>query len=252
MELKLNRDEVKDLMDYCKLNNLNSDDLIKKCYKEGFNIERYGLLGSNKTKEVIKEVIVEKPVEVIKEVVKEVIVEKPVEVIKEVEVVKEVPVEVIKEIEIVKEVQLPPVEVEVIKYVDREVIKEILVETPVTNFDNFGYKTYIEELENKIKSLENRSLEVKEIIIEVIKEIPVEVIKEVPVEVVREVIIEKQDENLKGKFESLQQTLMKVRQESLDKDKKLKEYENLIRDIEDMKTKQVAFLKGSNLDNKLY
>ena len=48
--------------------------------------------------EVIKEVEVEKPVEVIKEVVKQVIVEKPVEVIKEVvkQVMVEKPVEVVK------------------------------------------------------------------------------------------------------------------------------------------------------------
>jgi len=247
VELKLNRDETKDLTDYCKLNNLNVEDIIKKCFKEGFNIERYGLLsGSNKSKEIIKEVIVEKPIEIIKEV--------PVEVLREIEVIKEIPVEVIKEVpvEIIKEIQLPPIEVEVIKYVDKEIIKEVVIEKPVTNFDNFYDKTYVESLENKIKELETNQPEVREVITEVIKEVPIEIIKEVPVEITKEIIIEKEDVNLKIKFESLQQTLMKLREENLEKDKKLREFEALINDIEDMKTKQAAFLKGSNLNNKLY
>lgn len=57
---------------YCNENNITDiDDFIFRCFKQGFDINRYGFLG--KTQEVIeKEIIIEKevPVEVIKEVEK--------------------------------------------------------------------------------------------------------------------------------------------------------------------------------------
>jgi hypothetical protein len=122
-QINLTTSQLKSVQEYCKLNNLEDiDKFISKCFTEGYNINKYGLLGSDSEKvteiEVIKEIRVEVPVEVIKEVevVREVIKEVPVEVIKE--VFKEVPVETIKE-------------VEVIKYVDREIIKEVRVEVPV-------------------------------------------------------------------------------------------------------------------------
>jgi len=76
---------------FCSANNIEDiDDFMYRCFKQGFDIERYGLLGNSvnvSEKEVIKEVIVEKRIEI------------PVEVIREVEKVVEVPVEVIKEVE---------------------------------------------------------------------------------------------------------------------------------------------------------
>ena len=106
MEIKFNlsTSEHKDLVSYCNLNDLLVSSVVKDSFTTGFNIERYGLLsGGVKEKQVEKEVIREKrveiPVEVIKEVVKIEYVEVPVEVIKEVpvekivEVIKEVPVE---------------------------------------------------------------------------------------------------------------------------------------------------------------
>lgn len=57
---------------YCNENNISDiDDFIFRCFKQGFDINRYGFLG--KTQEVIeKEIIIEKevPVEVVKEVEK--------------------------------------------------------------------------------------------------------------------------------------------------------------------------------------
>lgn len=57
---------------YCNENNITDiDDFIFKCFKQGFDINRYGFLG--KTQEVIeKEIIIEKevPVEVVKEIEK--------------------------------------------------------------------------------------------------------------------------------------------------------------------------------------
>jgi hypothetical protein len=96
----LTKDELKDLESYCALNKFNVDEIIKSSFKQGFSIEKYGLLenmGGIQEKrveiEVIREKRVEIPVEVIKEVVKieyvEVPVEKIVEVIKEVIVEKE-------------------------------------------------------------------------------------------------------------------------------------------------------------------
>jgi predicted RNase H-like nuclease (RuvC/YqgF family) len=57
---------------YCNENNITDiDDFIFRCFKQGFDINRYGFLG--KTQEVIeKEIIIEKevPVEVVKEIEK--------------------------------------------------------------------------------------------------------------------------------------------------------------------------------------
>ena len=72
---------------YCKLNSIEDvDEFIKKCFESGFNIERYGLLGKtlNEDEKDLKTGIVgEKQVEI--EVIREIRVEVPVEVIKEVE-----------------------------------------------------------------------------------------------------------------------------------------------------------------------
>lgn len=57
---------------YCNENNISDiDDFIFRCFKQGFDINRYGFLG--KTQEVIeKEIIIEKevPIEVVKEIEK--------------------------------------------------------------------------------------------------------------------------------------------------------------------------------------
>jgi hypothetical protein len=280
MEYKLNlsNTENKDLVSYCNMNDLRISEVIKKSYLEGFNIERYGLLntGGIREKQVEKEVIVEKrveiPVEVIKEVVKieYVEVEKPVEVIKEVqvdrivEVIKEVPVDRVieKVVEIVKEI---PVERVVIK----DVIKEVPVEkiVYVTDQEEMNsrifqkeqefeeqrqiFSTKTRELENnfhneknelllKIQQLETKEPEVKEIIREV--------------EVIKEIVIEKDgDSSLKPKLEALQSTVQKLKQDNIEKDKKIREYEQTIQDIQKFQEeKKAMFLRGSNLDDKLY
>jgi hypothetical protein len=133
VEIKLTHTQLKSVQEYCKLNNIeNVDKFISKCYVDGFNIKKYGLLGDDSEKiggieekqveiEVIKEIRVEVPVEVIKEVVK--YVEVPVEIIKEVEVIQYVDKEVIKE-----------VPVEIIK----EKIVNVIQEVPVPNIDKIG------------------------------------------------------------------------------------------------------------------
>jgi len=99
MELKyseiFNKTILKSVSEYCKLNGIEDiDGFIKKCFDTGFNIEKYGLLGKtlNEGEKHLKTGIVgEKQVEI--EVIREIRVEVPVEIIKEVEVIKEVPVE---------------------------------------------------------------------------------------------------------------------------------------------------------------
>jgi predicted RNase H-like nuclease (RuvC/YqgF family) len=90
---------IQTVSSFCLANNIEDvDEFIYRCFKQGFDIKRFGLLGKSlnedekdlKTgdvdeKQIIKEVIVEKRVEVPVEVIKEVIVEK--------EVIKEIPVE---------------------------------------------------------------------------------------------------------------------------------------------------------------
>ena len=72
---------------YCSANNIDDiDDFIYKCFKQGFDIKKYGLLGKtlNEGEKHLKTGgIEEKRVEI--EVIREIRVEVPVEVIKEVE-----------------------------------------------------------------------------------------------------------------------------------------------------------------------
>ena len=203
MEIKINLStaEHKDLLSYCNLNDLLISSVVKDSFTTGFNIERYGLLntGGIREKQVEKEVIVEKRVEI------------PVEVIKEVVRIEYVEVE--KPIEVIKEV-----------IVDRivEKVVEVIKEVPV------------------IQELETKEPEVKEIIREV--------------EVIKEIVIEKEgDSSLKPKLDALQLTVQKLKQDNIEKDKKIKEYEQTIQDIQKFQEeKKAMFLRGSNLDDKLY
>ena len=203
MEIKLNlsHEEHKQLVAYCNLNDKLISSVVKDSFTTGFNIERYGLLNSgvSQEKEVVKEVIVEKRVEI------------PVEVVKEVVKIEYVEVE-------------KPVE-KIVYATNHQEIQEI-----EKNFQNEK-----NELLLKIQQLESKEPEVREIV----REFPVEVIKETAgVD--------------KSKFDALQQTVLKLRSELLEKDKRLREYESTIQEIQNFQQKQGMYLKGSNLDDKLY
>jgi hypothetical protein len=256
IKIKLSNTEHKDLLSYCNLNDLLISEVAKKSFTTGFNIERYGLLNpfGNQEKEVVKEVIVEKrveiPIETIKEIIQVEYIEVPVEKI--IEVIKEVPVE--KIVEVIKEV---PVE----RVVVQEVIKEIPVEKVITKTEYVSDDTQINELLSKIQQLE----EMPPKVVEVIKEVPVDrvviqektvevpvekiVVQEKIVEVIKEVVGEGGD---KSKLDALQSTVMKLRQETLEKDKKIREYEQTIQDIQKFQEdRKAVYLSGSNLNKTL-
>ena len=188
--IKLTTSQLKSVQEYCKLNNIEDvDKFISKCYVDGFNIKKYGLLGDDSEK---IGGIEEKQVEI--EVIKEIRVEVPVEVVKYVEV----PVEIIKEIE-------------VIQYVDREVIKEVPVEI------------------------------ITEKIVNVIQEVPVPNIDKIG---------DKPEPNDKVKL--LQETLQKLRKELSLKNERIKELEEINKQLESVRVEQGAvYLKGSNIKETL-
>lgn len=227
INLELTSGEYKDLLSYCKLNNVDPETILKSSYLEGFRIEKYGLLsGSGNTIE--------------KEVIKEIIKYVEVPVVEEKEIVK------IEYVEVIKEILNPPTEIEVVKYIDREVIKEIKVEVPV---EKIVY-IYDKKEEEVVTNLDNICDKPEPIIIEKI----VEVIKEVIVEkeVIKEVIIEGNDSKLKPKLEALQNTVQKLKLDNIEKDRTIKEYEKTIQDIQKFNEGTKAmYLKGSNLDNKI-
>jgi len=91
-----------------------------------------------------------------------------------------------------------------------------------------------------------------EIIKEVIKEVPVEVIK--TVEVVKEVLVEVPVKNIievekpNDKTKLLQNTLQKLRKELSEKNSRIKELEEINKQMESVRVEQGAiFLKGSNI-----
>ena len=255
----LTKDELKDLESYCALNKFNVDEIIKSSFKQGFSIEKYGLLekmGGIQEKRVEIEVIREKRVEI------------PVEVIKEVVKIEYVEVPVEKIVEVIKEV---PVEKEVIK----EIIKEIPVEKIVTIYDNSSENELLLKIQQLEQEFSTKTTEIgtikqefstittenenifhykmskKDEELDELRRTLDEHLAKPPVEVVVEK--ETTDNLSKSKLDALQNTLAKVRQETLEKDRKIKELEQTIQEIQKFQeNKQAVYLKGSNLDNKLY
>jgi phosphomevalonate kinase len=120
------------------------------------------------------------------------------------------------------------VPIEIIKYVDREVITEVKVEVPVekiiTKTEYVNDDTQTKELLLKIKQLEERNPEVIEKVVG--------------------------DET---KTRMLEQTLQILRTENLNKDKKIKELEDIVSNCKKYEQKTGAiYLRGTNLDETLY
>ena len=215
VKLKLTSEEHKDLVAYCNLNDLLISSVVKDSFTTGFNIERYGLLNTGGE---VQEKIVEK--EVIKYV--------EVPVVQEKEVIKIEYVEIEKPIEVIKEVI-----VEKIIHDNSKTDEEVKIfSTKMVEIENI-FQNEKNELLLKIQQLENMEPEI--------------------VEVIKEVVIEKEinDENLKPKIEALQNTVHKLKQDNIDKDRKIKEYEKIIQEIQMVQDRQAVYLRGSNLDNKL-
>jgi hypothetical protein len=257
--LELDSNQYEDLTRYCELNKFIPDEIAKKSYLEGFMIEKYGLLsktGGEQEKrveiEVIREKRVEIPVEVIKEVVKieyvEVPVEKIVEVIKEVIVEKEVIKEIIKEVPVEKIVTIydNSSENELLLKI-QQLEQEFSTKTTEIGIIRQEFSTITTENENifhyKMSKKDEELDELRRTLDEHLAKPPVEVVVEK----------ETTDNLSKSKLDALQNTLAKVRQETLEKDKKIKELELTIQEIQKFQeNKQAVYLKGSNLDDKLY
>jgi hypothetical protein len=252
IKIQLSSKEHKDLMAYCNLNDLLISSVVKDSFTNGFNIERYGLLNAGietKEKEIIKEVVKYIEVPVIEE--KEVVKIEYVEVEKIIEKKVEVPVEkVVTKIEYIS---------------DNTQENELLLKIQQLESDKQLFSTKLTECNGELQIFSTKTIEMENIFQDKMSkkeqeldELRQELNKQLdrpPVEKIVEVVVEKEitDNSLKPKLDALQNTLAKVRQETLEKDKKIRELEQTIQEIQKFQdNKQAVYLKGSNLDDKLY
>ena len=183
------------------------------------------------------------------DVIKEVPVERVVE--KVIEVVKEIPVEKVVIQEVVKEVPIDRVVEKEIFITDDKQVTELLLKIQQLESDKQLFSTITTEMENIFqKEMSKKDDDIAEL-----RQTLDEHLAKPPVERIVEVVVEKEttDNSSKSKLDALQNTLAKVRQETLDKDKKIRELEQTIQEIQKFQdNKQAVYFKGSNLDDKLY
>jgi len=277
-ELVLTKEELADLQTFCKLNKLEIDDVIASAFRQGYRIEKYGLLGTpgvvqekviekevivEKRVEVPVEVIIEKPViqyvEVEKEIIKEIPIDRVVEKI--VEVTKEIPVEKVVIKEVIKEIPIEKVVEKEIFITDDNQVNELLFKIQQLETDKELFSTKTRELEGEVQKFSTIKTEIENIFqnkmskkeeeldelrhsLDILRQTP-------PVEKIVEVVIEKPVDD--SKSQKLQETLAKLRQDILDKDKKISDLELKISELMGLQQeKKALYLKGSNLDDKLY
>ena len=277
-ELVLTKEELADLQTFCKLNKLEINDVIASAFRQGYRIEKYGLLGTpgvvqekviekevivEKRVEVPVEVIIEKPViqyvEVEKEIIKEIPVDRVVEKI--VEVTKEIPVEKVVIKEVIKEIPIEKVVEKEIFITDDNQVNELLFKIQQLETDKELFSTKTRELEGEVQKFSTIKTEIENIFqnkmskkeeeldelrhsLDILRQTP-------PIEKILEVVIEKPVDD--SKSQKLQETLAKLRQDILDKDKKISDLELKISELMGLQQeKKALYLKGSNLDDKLY
>jgi hypothetical protein len=231
------RETIQAVSDFCESENIKDiNNFMYLCFKQGFDIRKYGLLGGEVTE------IPEKQVEI--EVIREIRVEVPVEVIKEVE----------KIVEVIKEV---PVE----KVVIQEVIKEVPVEVVVEKIIQTSDDTQINELLSRIEQLDGEiSIKTTEI-----NRIEEEFsIKTTEMENFFQNEMSKKDEELdelrrkldisvtNNGVNMLQETLQKLRGELQQKNLQINELQKINNDLQGMlSNKQGTYLRSSNLRDRL-
>ena len=241
-----NKETLGSVESFCKLNNIeDKEDFIYLCFKQGFDIKKFGLLGEtlNEGEKHLKtDGIQEKRVEI--EVIREIRVEVPVEKIVE-RIVNVIDDTKINEL-LLKIQQLenrPPEIVEVVKEVpvDR-VVDKIIYTTDNIQINELGGKiaeleqeistktTEIgkirEEFSTKTKEMENifqNKMSKKDEELDELRQTLDEHLSKPPVEKIVELVVEKEitDNSLKSKLDAIQNTLAKARQETLEKDKKI-------------------------------
>jgi len=130
---KIELTNSKEIYDYCLLNQIvDINGFIQKCFKKGFDIEKYGLLGKSGDD---GEKRVEVPVEIIKEV------EKIVEVIKEVE----------KIVEVVQEVPVEKVVEKIVKVYDKSNDESLLLKVQQLELELEKFSIKNSELESQVQ-----------------------------------------------------------------------------------------------------
>jgi len=213
---------------FCDANNIeDKDDFIYLCFKQGFDIKKFGFLGETLNegeKDLKTDGIGEKRVEI--EVIREIRVEVPVEVIKEVEKIVEVPVEVIKEVPVEKVVTK-------VEYIcDKDSENEL-----------FGK---IEQLEKEISKKDEKLDELRRNLDIVLDKPPVEIEKIVEVEKIIEV--DKSSEKLK----MMSTTLQNLRNDLSLKNERITELEKINQELQRTANLQSAtYMKGSNLNSRI-
>ena len=239
--LNVNSKYENDILQYCKVNNIEDVSLfVTQCFKQGFDIKRYGFLGNSLNegeKHLITEVIVEKRIEIPVEVIKEVIVER--------EVIKEVPVEkVVTKIEYISDKESENELLFKIQQLEETIFH--LNDDLESEREEFSTKTqetakiFQQEMSKKDNSLD----ELRRNLDEVLDKPPVEIIKEV--EVIREV------EQPNDKLKMLSETLMKLRGQLNDKDDEIRQLKGLNKQLEmKLNPTGAVYMKGSNINENI-
>lgn len=186
LTINLSYSEGIDLNSFITLNKIEDENKFnKKCWKQGFDIEKYGLL-------VPTDNVKEKIVEVEK------IIEVPVDRVVEIEVVKEIIKEVVVDKIIEKEIFIT----------DDQKVNELILK--------------LEIAENKIQKLSDKITELSSIQpVEKIVEVPVEIVVEKVIEVNNNEDSQKKQQMLQETIQKLRQELQNKTQEISDLTQKL-------------------------------
>ena len=199
------------------------DNFIYLCFKQGFDIRKYGLLGGEVSGEVTVEVSGEVPVEVIKEVEK--IVEVPVDRI--VEVIKEVPVEIIKEVEKIIYTSDDTQVNELLLKIE-QLNGEISTKTGEIDIIRQEFSTKTEEMEN---IFQNKMSKKDEELDELRQKLDILVTND--------------------RSKMLRETLQNLRSELQQKNEQIKELEKINRELLNGNTNQAYLMRGSNLNRRI-
>lgn len=239
-----NKEILNSVDSFCKLNNIDDvDSFIKKVFKQGFDIKKFGLLGKTLNegeKDLKTGGIEEKRVEI--EVIREIRVEIPVEVIKEVEKIVEIVKEVTVEKEVIKEVPVDRVVEKIIYTTDNIQINELGGKIAELEEERQIFSTKIANLEEERQIFSTKTEETENIFQNEISK------KDKELDELRQKL---DDPVTKDKIKLIQETLQNLRGELQQKNEQIRELEKINRDLLNGNQNQAYLLRGSNLNKRV-